>query len=104
MKTILLGLFSMVVLNSFGQEQQNKTVTAVFVGYEDGIYYFSNDEDDSYDFEKIDAKVLKTFNLNDKKYLNKKFKITYKEEKVEDENEEEYEIWVIVKLELIKKS
>lgn len=103
MKTILLGLFSMVVLNSFGQEQKNKTVTATFNGYEEGVYYFSNGDDDSYDFEKIDAKVLKVFNLKSEKFVNKKFKITYKEEKVEDEDGEEYEIWVIIKLELVKK-
>jgi len=102
MKTILLGLFSIVMFVSYGQEQKNKTVTATFNGYDEGVYYFSNGDEDSYDFEKVDAKVLKAFDLKSDKFVDKKFKITYKEEKSKDEDGEEYEIWVIVKLELIK--
>lgn len=90
---------------SIGQEQTNKTVTAKFDGYEDGIYTFSNGEDEVYDFERIDAEILKTFNLKTDKYVNKKFKVTYKEEVFkgnDGEEDEEYEIWTIVKLELVE--
>lgn len=102
MKTILLGLFSIVMFVSYGQEQENKTVTATFNGYEDGIYYFSDGEDGSYEFEKVDTEVLKAFNLKSEEFIDQQFKITYKEEKYEDEDGIEYETWVIVQLELIE--
>ena len=102
MKTILLGLFSIVMFVSYGQEQKNKTVTATFNGYEDGVYFFSDSDDNNYEFEKVDPKVLKAFDLKGEDHLDKKFKVTYKVENHKDEDGEEYEIWVIVKLELIK--
>ena len=100
MKTIFLGLFSIVMFVSFGQEQE-KTITATFDGHIEGVYHFSS-SDDYYEFEKIDSKVLETYNLKSDEYLEKKFKITYKEEEVEDEDGEKYVIWVIIKLELMK--
>jgi uncharacterized protein YabE (DUF348 family) len=105
MKTIFWGIISIMMFVSIGQEQTNKTVTATFDGYEDGIYTFSNGEEEVYDFEKIDDEVAKEFNLKTDKYINKKFKITYKSETVkteEDGEEMETEIWTILKLELVK--
>ena len=102
MKTILLGLFSIVMFVSYGQEQENKTVTATFNGYEDGVYYFSDGEDESYEFEEVDTEVLKAFNLKNEKFIDQKFKVTYREEKYEDEDGFEHETWVIVELELIE--
>ena len=102
MKTILLGLFSIVMFVSYGQEQENKTVTATFNGYEDGVYYFSDGEDESYEFKEVDTEVLKAFNLKNEKFIDQKFTITYREEKYEDEDGFEHETWVIVELELIE--
>ena len=104
MKTIFLGLISIMMFVSIGQEQTNKTVTATYDGYEDGVYTFSNGENEIYDFEKVDPEVLKKFNLKTDKYVKKKFKITYKEETFKEkdgEEEDEYEIWTIVKLESV---
>jgi len=104
MKTIFLGLFSMIMFVATGQ-QKEKTIIATFSGYEEGVYSFSNSDDEVFEFEKINANILKDFDLKSEKYLNKKFKITYKEETIkveEDGNEEEYEVWTITKLELVK--
>ena len=97
-----MGLFSIILLVNIGYSQETKTLTASFDGLDEGIYYFSEGEDNTYDFEKVNEDVLKKFDLKGEKYHNKKFKITYKEEKGTDKDGEEYEIWVIVKLELVK--
>ena len=102
MKTIFMGLFSIFMLVNIGYSQETKTLTATFDGYEEGIYYFSEGENDFYDFGKINAEVLKKFDLNSEEYHNKKFKITYKEETIINEDDDEYEVWTIVKLELVK--
>jgi competence protein ComGC len=105
MKTMVLAIISVMMFVAVGQQKTDKTVTATFDGYEDGIYSFSDGEDQIYDFEKVDADVLKQFDLKSKKYLKKKFKITYKEEitKEKDGNDiVEYEMWTILKLELVE--
>ena len=69
------------------------------------MYSFSNGEDEVFDFERIAPEVLKEFDLKSTLYVKKKFKITYKEETFKDEDgeeDEEYEVWTITKLELVK--
>jgi hypothetical protein len=105
MKTIFMGLFSLFLLVNIGFNQEEKTVKATYNGYEDGVYSFSDksDEDEvDYEFEKVSDDVLKAFDLKGEKFLNKTFKITYKENSVNDEDIDEVEVWTIVKLELIK--
>ena len=75
MKTIFMGLFSICMLVNIGYSQETKTLTATFNGYEDGIYYFSEGEDDFYDFGKINAEVLKKFDLKSEEYHDKNLKL-----------------------------
>ena len=74
MKTIFMGLVSIFMLVNIGFNQEIKTLTATFDGYEEGVYYFTKEEIDFYDFEKINVEVLKKFDLKSKEYQNKKFK------------------------------
>jgi len=104
MKTVSMVLFSLVMIFTGDKLQDTKTVKAIFDDYEDGTYYFtdSSDEDESYTFEKIEEDVTKSFDLTDKKYKGQTFNITYKVETEIDESEDESEMWIIVKLELVK--
>lgn len=104
MKTIFMGLFSILMFVSIENNQETKTITATFDSYEDDIYYFSKANEEYYSFEKINKDVLKKFDLKSDKYINKKFKITYKEElqSEDDEDIDDYEVLRIVKLELVK--
>ena len=97
-----MGLTSIIMMVSIVCNQETTTITATFDRFEEEVYYFTDDEDEAYNFEKIDPDALKEFDLKDEKYHNKKFKVTYKEEKVIDKEKEESIIWVIVKLELVK--
>lgn len=102
MKTFLLGFFSIVLFVSHLQEPNTKTITATYIGYDEAVYSFYDDNENNYDFQKIEPDVLKAFNLKSEDFLDKKFKITYKSEKSQDENEEQTEILTIIKLELVK--
>jgi hypothetical protein len=102
MKTLFIGLSSIIIFLNIGFNLETKNITLTFDSYEDGIYYFSDEEENYFEFEKIDPETLKKFDLKGEKYLAKKFKVTYKEEKATDEDGEEYEIKIIVKLELAK--
>lgn len=102
MKTILLGFFSLLVLVASLQTPNIKTITATYMGYEEGVYSFYDDDDNTYEFQKVEAEVLKSFNLKSEELLEKKFKITYKVQKEESDDEEAIEIWTISKLELVK--
>ncbi|CAL2078729.1 hypothetical protein [Tenacibaculum sp. 190524A02b] len=99
MKTVLLALFSIIMFTtSYGQE--SKILTATFDGHEDGVYYFS-DNDDDYSFEKIEPEAVKAFDLKNNSFLNKTFKVAYKTEEEEDEFGNKYDILIIIKLDTI---
>ena len=85
MKTLFLGFISLFMFVSIHQKQETKTITATFDFYEEGVYYFSDREEDSYDFAKIEKDVLKKFDLKSYAYRDIKFKITYKEEMQKEE-------------------
>ena len=102
MKTLFIGLSTIILFLNLAFNQETKNITLTFDSYEEGIYYFSDDEENYFEFEKIDSEALKKFDLKDKKYISKKFKITYKEEKATDEDGDEFEFKIIVKLELVK--
>ncbi|MFY0714880.1 hypothetical protein J1D01_14475 [Seonamhaeicola sp. NFXS20] len=103
MKTISVLLLAIISLNQSIVNQDLETLKAVFDGYEDGTYYFTDSEDEEkyYSFEKIDESILKTFDLKSEKYRGKSFKVTYKIETIKDEFDEDYEVWAIVKVALL---
>ncbi|WP_111684552.1 hypothetical protein [Winogradskyella tangerina] len=104
MKIFSIVILALVTIVSSDFKQETKLLTATYDGFEDGIFYFTDsvDEDETYEFEKIEDGVLKTFDLKDKKFEGKTFNISYTIETKTDETEDEYEIWTIVKLELVK--
>lgn len=71
---------------------------------EDGTFYFTenNEKQESFEFERIDDKILKVFNLRDKIFVGKVFNVTYRIETEKDDFGEEYYVWVIVQLELVQ--
>jgi len=101
MKILSILLFSLMMMNNT-TTKNTATLKATYDGYEDGIYYFS-DDDDTYEFKNADPKVLKAYDLTSQKYEGQSFNITYEIQKKTDEDDEEYEEWTISKLELIQK-
>ncbi|KAB8155252.1 hypothetical protein EZY14_005025 [Kordia sp. TARA_039_SRF] len=99
MKTITI--ITSILLFLFAPVDETKTIEATYDGYEDGTYYFTDSNDDLFEFQQVEKAVLKEFDLMSNTFENKKFKVTYKtvEEEVDDE---EYTSYVITALTLIK--
>ena len=102
MKTLFVDLIAIISQVNLEKHQDTMTVKATFDGYEDGTYYFTDEEGGTYEFQKIVAEASKKFNLTDEKFNEKVFNVTYKMETELDENEEEYAIYTIVDLKLIE--
>ncbi|MFD0862046.1 hypothetical protein ACFQ1M_07490 [Sungkyunkwania multivorans] len=100
MKTLLITLLMFNLAIAPGEGQETVTVLLSFDGYEEGVYYFTDEDENSYEFEEIESKASARFDLTDEKYKGKIFKVTYKVMTEIDELEEEYDSYVIVDLKL----
>lgn len=101
MKT-LLTFFTIISLVFGKTDQEVFTMTAVFDGYEDETYFFTDSDDETYYIQEVSAEVTKQFDLKDIKYNGKTFNVTYETQKRFDENNEPYEVFVITKLTLVE--
>ena len=93
-------LITIVTLLSFVfiKDQETRSIKATYDGYEEGFYYFTDTNDNSFFFEGEEAAATKKYNLTKKKYIGKKFNITYKVETTKGEYGEEYYASIIVDL------
>jgi len=96
MKT-LITLFILASL-AFPKDQETLSIKAAFFGHEDGFYYFTDYNDNSFFFEGIEAAAKEKFDLTKKKFMYKKFNITYKIKTTKGEYGEEYYASIIVDL------
>ncbi len=101
-KTIAISIF--FIVNSIATTlNESVTITAVFEGVDDGIYYFSEGEDfNTYAFKYIDDMAREKYNLEDRKLIGSSFKVVYTSEKFLDDENEEYEELTIKEITLIK--
>ena len=102
MKTLVIALFVLASMAFTEKTQENTTIKATFEGYEDGSYYFIDEDENSYDFQSVEKKAVEKYDLTDDDYKGKVFNVTYKMETKEEEEEESYIIYVIVDLEIVK--
>jgi len=98
MKTLWIALFTLV---SFSNIQEKTTITAIFDGIENEVYYFSDDADVTHIFDTISEEAIKKFDLSNEKYNGQTFKITYTSETIMDEMENNMEVLTIVDLEIL---
>jgi hypothetical protein len=96
MKT-LITLFTLLSF-VFVKDQETRSIKATFFGHEDGFYYFTDYNDNSFFFEGVEAAAKEKFDLTKKKFIYKKFNITYKVETTKGEYGEEYYASIIVDL------
>lgn len=81
--------------------QQTEKTTATFDGYEEGAYYFFDNEGYIFEFFEIESKVLKKYDLKSGKYDGKTFEISIINQIELNEDDEEYTVSTIVDLKLI---
>ena len=75
-------------------------IEATYDGYEDGVYYFTDSNDEMREFQSVEKSVLEKFDLMSKTLENKMFLVTFKEIVEEDEGDEEYTTYSITALKL----
>lgn len=77
MKTFFILLFTIgAFFTTEVEAQKAETVTATYMGAEEGKYYFSQG-DKTIAFQKIDEKVLQTYNLNDDSLKDQAFNVSF---------------------------
>lgn len=96
MKT-LITFFALLCFVSV-KSQETLSIKATFFGHEEGFYYFTDYNDNSFFFEGLDDAAKEKFNLTQKKFIGKKFNITYRVETSIGEYGEEYYASIIVDL------
>lgn len=101
MKTIIIIFMALGSLMGLQTEQEEFVIKASYIGMEEGIYTFVDDDDMEYEFSDIDAKAASKFNLETDKFVGKKFEVTYWMDTEIDENDEEYDVYIIVNLDLV---
>ncbi|MEZ4808965.1 MAG: hypothetical protein R2819_01280 [Allomuricauda sp.] len=99
MKAIFFMFLSLMTFSK-GLVDQESVVYATYDGYDSGVYSFIDDNGEMYDFSAIEETASQKYDLDSDEFIGKMFKVTYKIETDVDENEEEYDIYVIVDLEL----
>jgi hypothetical protein len=67
MKSLFITLFFLINIGSSKTIQESITIEATFNGYEKGAYYFTDENDEPYEFYEIDKKVLEKIDLSQKK-------------------------------------
>ena len=101
MKAIIL-LFTFVSLGFTKISQETETMKASFDGFEEGYYYFTDEDDNNFYFETINKEASEKYNLLEDEFIGESFEVTYIIETKTDENDNEYESYTIVKLKLIE--
>lgn len=102
-KTISISiLFFITSLVSYSQDEI--TATLVYEGAEEGVYYFSSEEDfNTYAFSTIEEAAAKKYILTDRKLIGNTFSVTYVSEDFLDEDNEPYQVLTLKDITLIEK-
>jgi hypothetical protein len=78
--------------------QETLSIKATFFGHEEGFYYFTDYDDNSFFFEGVDAAAKEKFDLTKNSFIGKKFNVTYKVETTKGQYGEAYYASIIVDL------
>lgn len=102
MKTLFVFLVAFASMATTVVAQESETINATFNEYSDGIYYFTDSDDFSMEFEHISKDVLSQFDLAGHEFKEKLFQITYEADTEEDEEGDSIEVKTIVGLKLVE--
>lgn len=101
MKTIFLMFLSLATLLEVPTTQES-IVEATFNGYVEDLYDFTDADGSTYGFAEIEPSAAQKYDLDSTDSVGKLFRVTYKVDTAIDEDEEEYDILVIVDLKVLE--
>lgn len=92
----------MTLVFSLMDMSQENTITATYDGLEVDIYYFTDDDGNTYSFQGVEDAVLKSYNLSDESLVGRNFKVIYIIKKeLDGDTDDTYENYIITGLSLI---
>lgn len=97
MKTIFLCFF-MLFSTANQKVQETETVVATFNGYEDGVFFFTDDNGYSIEFQNLSPEARQQFDLTDDGLIGFLFEVTFNRDTELDEMEDEVVVNNIVGL------
>ena len=98
MKSILIVLFVAITSITNVNLQETEKMNGTFVGYEDGIYIFTDDNGNKTEFNYLSEQARSKYDLIDESFINKQFIINFTVNTEMDEQEEEMQVSTIVDL------
>lgn len=101
MKTLFV-LFTIVSLAVGKNSNVPVTMNATYDGFDDGFYYFTDDNEIGFYFDAINEESLRKYKLLDEDLIGESFRITYKIENKKDKNGKMYQSFIIIKLIIIE--
>ncbi len=103
MKTLCIVLFTLASVATTTLSQDNETITATYVGYENEVYNFKDKDDVMHEFQGLKTEAQEKHNLTDETLKGKSFKITFETlTTIDEESEEEITSKIILDLELLE--
>lgn len=102
MKTLCITLLLLVSGLNTSVIQESEKVNATFEGLENGIYFFTDTDGFSIEFEHISQEALDSFDLSDDTYMGKMFTVTYTSDTELDEMDEEIVVNTIMALHMVQ--
>lgn len=102
MKTLAITIFALISFINVENQSNIKEITATFNGFENGIYTFSDANNELYYFNRIDDVVTEKFDLTGLDFEGDNFKISYKIELEDTDDDNKEIVHIIVGLELLK--
>lgn len=94
--TAIIFAFFLVALK--GIDVQDQTVVATYDGYVNEMYSFMGDDGTAYDFSDVPAEVLEDYDLTSEEWVGKPFKVTYAVETDIDEEDQEFDVYILKKM------
>ncbi|TVZ16991.1 hypothetical protein [Maribacter sp. MAR_2009_72] len=98
MKSLLTVLFLTLTSLTSAYSQDAEKMDATFVGYEDDMYVFTDNEGYRVEFNNISKEASQKYDLTDPMYVGKQFILTFTVDTEMDEDDEEIQVSTIVTL------
>lgn len=103
MKTLGIALFTLITFATTTVSQENETINATFIGYENEIFNFTAEDDTKYEFHGLKTKAKDKYDLTDESFEGKVFTVTYNTINTNHEETKENIIRnIIVDLEMVE--
>ncbi|MGB5666562.1 MAG: hypothetical protein WBM53_06930 [Maribacter sp.] len=102
MKALFVFFFAIITVATTEKSQETETIKATFTEYIDEIYYFTDSEGYTIEFNDVLNEVLVKYDLADEQFKGKLFIVTYETDTEMDEEGDDMATNTIIDLKLVE--